>query len=146
MIHDFFAVTRTSVYRVTDQKDENHTPIVEKIALRGTSAVSVGERLKDGGLVGITRWGGIILYDEDHYSKSRKRPLRPEEVNIVFWGGHTSPVVALFLKEDEAMNCFNSENLQDRDQRWREQTEEVLTAIGDSHPVFILSRMDPLSF
>ena len=146
-LEEFFAVTKTSVYRVSSQKDEKGFPVVEKIALRGESAVPVGGRLHNGHLVGIMKTE-INLYYEDYspFSGRREQPQRPEEVNIHYWGGHTSPIVALFLNKEEAMSCFNSENQKNCDPRWRKQTEETLGAIGDNHPVFIPSISHSISY
>src|SRR3990172_1352693 len=108
---EFFAVTTTSVYWITDQREGNGAPIVEKIILRGESRISVGQRLANGSYVGITP-SGIILYDEDHPRGSDRPRQKPEEVNIAFHGGRTSPIIALFLNKDRAMVCFNSEGLE----------------------------------
>jgi len=131
---EFFAVTMTSVYRITDQKDKDGIPIVEKIALRGKSKIPIGGRLKHGSLVGISR-DRICLY----HGKSSQR-LRLEEVTNYNWGGTTSPIAALFLAKEEARNCFSTLDLKCCDPRWRKQTEEVITAIGDNNPVLVLSK------
>lgn len=142
---EFFAVTTTSVYRVSDEKDEDGIPIVEKIALKGQSKILVGGRLKNGYLVGISR-DRICLYQDEEMSpyasinKEHPRPL--EEVNTFFWGGTTSPIIALFFKKDEALKCLNSPDLKYCDPRWKEQTKEVLATIGNNHPVFILSKKE----
>jgi len=139
----FFAVTKTSVYRVESEKDENRDPIVEKIALRGVSRLSVGGRLHNGDFVGIMK-AGLVLYIEDHPKSGRIQ--KPEEVNTAFWGGHTSAIVGLFLEKDDAMNCNHTPFLQICDPRWRKETEKTLRAIGENHPVFILSLWDPISY
>ncbi len=136
---EFYAVTKTSVYSVTDKRDENGWPIVEKIALRKESFIPIGGRLENGRLVGVTSIG-ILLYDEDHPRPGRRQ--LPEMVNIAFYGGKTSPIIALFLEKDEAMACSNSENLEISDLRWRGQTEEVLNMIGNDHEVFVISIFD----
>jgi hypothetical protein len=135
-VHEFFAVTETSVYRVADEKDANGIPIVEKIVLREKSKIPVGGRLRNGNLVGIMK-ERIVLYFRDHRPDGNE-VLRPEEANE--WGGGTSPIIALFLNKEEAMNCSNSVDLKPWDQRWKKQTRETLTAIGDNHPVFMLSK------
>jgi hypothetical protein len=135
MLHGFFAVTETSVYKVTDAKDEKGTPIVEKIALKGKSKILVGGRLHDGTKV-IVANSGISLYSDSG---------APEYDNIVYRGSKTSSVVALSLRETEARECFETPGSKERcDPRWRGQTNEVLDAIGDQHPVFVTSR-DPSS-
>ena len=132
-------LTITSVYLVTDQKDEKNIPIVEKIALKGESRISVGQRLAGGSYAGIAP-DGIILYDEDHPREPRQKP---EEVNIAFYGGRTSPIVALFLNKDRAMACFNSADLKPSDPRWEDETREVLNSIGDNNPVLTVSYWSP---
>lgn len=136
----FFAVTLTSVYRVSDKRDKNNWPIVEKIASRKASALSVGQKLTGGKLVGV-RSNGIILYDEDHPRIGRIQ--RPEEVNTRFHGGHTSPIVALFFDEKEALACLRSDGLDRCDRRWEAKTEKVLHTIGKDHAVFVVSHFVP---
>jgi len=140
---EIFAVTKTSVYSVSDKKDELGIPIIRKISLRGKSKVAVGARLGGGYLVGITR-ECIMLYNEDHPKPNSIQP--PEIVNTAFHGGRTSPIVALFFDRKQAMGCFASENLQECDPRWRNQTEEVLKDIGDNHNMFIVSKWPPWAF
>ena len=146
MIHEFFAVTKTSVYRVSDERGENNWPIVEKIALRGESKTSVGCRLRNGCLVGIMggKLSGIYLYDQDHPRHGSVQP--PEMVNNGFFGGRASHLVALFLEKEAAIKCSDSKDPQPLDPRWREQTNEVLNAIGNDHPVFIISRSTDFAF
>ncbi len=141
----FFAVTTTSVYSVTDKKDDQGYPIVQKTAIKKgkNSKISIGGRLKNGCLVGIQA-DGIILYNEEHPRPGCRQ--KPEEVNISFWGGGTSPVIALFLKEDEARACLDSKDLKRCDPRWEVQTKEVLSLIKDDHPVFVISHDSPITF
>ncbi|HDZ54643.1 MAG TPA: hypothetical protein ENI19_03185 [Candidatus Nealsonbacteria bacterium] len=139
---EFFAVTTTSVYLVKDEKDEEGIPIIEKIVLRGESKISVGQRLKNGRYVGITPCG-IILYDEDHPRGIERSPQKPEEVNIAFYGGKTTPIIALFLSKDKATTCLDSEDLEPSDSRWENETREVLNSIGNNHPVLIISYWSP---
>jgi hypothetical protein len=136
IIHEFFAVTKTSVYIVNDKKDENGIPTVEKIALREKSKIPVGGRLRNGNLVGIMK-ERIVLYYENCPGRG-ERLQRPEDANE--WGGGTSPIIALFLNKEEAMNCSNSADLKAWDPRWEKQTKEILNSIGDNHPVFVLFR------
>ncbi len=143
-LQEFFAVTVSShsrsVYRV-NCGPPGHKPVVTKIALRGESGITIGRCLAGGSLVGITK-AGLQLYDHgaDFLGQERTRRERAEEVNEFFHGGHTSPVVALFLTRAGADDCFLTEDLMPSDLRWRQETEEVLKAIGDEHPVFIPSQ------
>ncbi len=88
--------------------------------------------MNNGQSVGITR-DGILLYDAKLIGDM---PQLPESVNTMFWSGKTTSVVALFLDEKEAMSCFDSVNLRVCDQRWKEQTMQVMETIGNRHPVF----------
>ncbi len=147
LLREFFAVTVSgSLYRIIYSSGET---TVEKIAIRNgaKSKVPVGDRLKIGTFdhtgsndyVGIASYG-IFLYYGFHRA-DQKRPL-PEFVNTSYWGGKTSAVVGLFIRENDARACINAENLQMLDLRWASQTEEVYIAIGASHPKFVLSVMD----
>jgi len=134
-IHEFFAVTQTSVYVVKD-KIENGCPIVEKIAANRESCIPVGGRLRNGSCVGIMLKTGIILYNPS------KKSREPESVNISHWGGHTSPIIALFLEKEKAINCLNSENTITCDLKWKKETIETLEKIGNNHPVFVPSVLE----
>jgi len=142
-LHEFFVVTMTSVYRVSDIKDAKGVPTVEKIARRRPSALEVGSRLKNGSLIGVTR-RGIFLYSDDLPYRGRPggRPARPEEVPALFWGDHSSPVVGLFLNEADARGCLDWGPGTAFDPVWWSHTMAVVKAIGDDHPTFILSK-DP---
>jgi len=141
---EFFAVTTTSVYLVSDQRGDQGFPIIEKIAQMQPSSVAVGQRFKNGRLVGIGRYG-IVLYDEDHPNSNGQPRQCADEVNLAFWGGHTSSVIALFLRKEEAMECSSCEALQNCDKRWQSQTEETLKAL-DGNGMFVLSRLESISF
>lgn len=131
-IHEFYAVTRTSVYRVTDEIQDNF-PLVEKIALKGESGLKVGSRLRNGRYVGVMKYA-ICLYD-----LSPSRGMQPPDmVSTRSWGGTTTPITALFLDRDEALLCLEISDRMDWDQRWQRQTREVIGAIGSKHPVFVL--------
>jgi hypothetical protein len=114
---------------------------MEKIALRDYSVITKVRSMSGRSLVGITK-DGIQLYDPsaDLSGQERIRRERAEEVNELFHGGHTSPVVALFLTQADADDCYLTEDLMPSDLRWRKETEEVLEAIGDEHPVFVPSK------
>jgi len=131
-IHEFFAITKgtnaQSMYRVLDQKDEKGMPIVEKIALEGSSGIPLGGKLKGGTHLLISRLG-----------------IFPSSKNNATGGG-TTPIVALFLRKDEAMECFKMLDFHWLDLRWRKKTEEVLEMIGNNHPVFILSDSNPIVY
>lgn len=147
LLKKFFAVTVSdhsrSVYRVTYNPMDRKLEVV-KVALSGESGVPVGGRLNEKDLVGISRNGLQLYTDElshfldDHEVLSLRRYA--EEVNAFHHGGHTSPIVALFFTLEVADDCFTEEDLMPADLRWRKETEKVLNAIGDRHPVFVPSK------
>lgn len=137
VIRQFFAVTafgRTkSVYRVTGKVSRNQRPCLEKIALSGTSRAPVGVKLSDGTMIAICNQ--LIMYvPEGGGLTSFERKI--EMVNMRYWGFRTSPIVALFEKEEGARSCFRKRKLVPRDPRWLDETKVVLDHIGDDHPVF----------
>ena len=140
-IHKFFAVTQsattqTSVYVIKDEKNKNNCPIVERVAVKGKDFAAIDKKLAGGSHIGIMLKTGIFLFP------SSKRHREPEFINIRQRGKKTPPIVALFLKRDEAMKCFNSNSLQECDQRWKKETLETFNKIGDDHPIFIPSIME----
>lgn len=144
-LDEFFALTLNSltrgvsVWRVSSKKERN-IPIVEKIAIIGQSPIPVGGKLSGGSFAGVMK-SCILLYNTPNQKRQR-----PEEVNSAYWGGNTSPIAALFIKKDDAMVCLHSKGLKHCDPRWRKETEETLSKIGDNHPVFVLSISDPIRY
>lgn len=131
MIHEFYAVTETSVYLVKDEMEDG-APIVEKIALNKRSAVEVGGRLKSGSKVGITKQ--IFLY----FPEEDGEIMDPDEVKFYDWGGNTSSLRALFTDRHMALSCHEEPDKKKLDPRWREETMAVLEAVGPDHPTFKL--------
>lgn len=141
-IEEFFAVTQTSVYKI-QAKGKDGCPLVVKIALHGDSVIPVGHELKNTDMVSVGK--NIIGYIPEKYGLTN--PLTGSErniskVNISFWGGQTSLVIALFENETDAMECFAESDLKPCDPRWIEQTQQVLEAIGDAHSVFFVPHDD----
>ncbi len=143
-LREFFAVTITSVYHVACTIDGDGIPrgepTVEKIALHGESSVLPGERLRGGRFLGVRR-DGLRMYN-DHYAGERGDPEPSEHINTLYHGGGTTPIVALFLKHNEAMICLAEIMLNgacELDSRWERQTLAVLLSIDERHPVFIVS-------
>lgn len=133
-LHEFFAVTVTSIYRVSDEKDSEGTPIVQKVRMRFQSIVGTGKRLMGGSLVGI-RAVGLLLYSD---GKENTPHAKPEDIAPVLQGSKSSPLVGLFRTLAEAETCIREENTKVFDSRWQKQTADVLRAIGTNHPVFVV--------
>lgn len=137
MLSEFYAVTQTSVYHVTEKGDNGIHPAATKIALMGNSPLPIGSKLEGGTLIAICRYllafvpegGGMTSYQRE-----------PGQVNTRWWGYNSSDIVALFKTRDDAMRCAEHPNLQKTDSRWIDSTVEVLLKIGYDHPSFVISR------
>ncbi len=142
VLHEFYAVTKTSLYLVTDVKDPDGIPLVAKRLQDGSSRLECGQRLEGGSLVAVTRRGLIM------FNSHPKAGRRIEQINSNYWGGGTTGIVALFLREFEATYCFNNADFPriSSDPSWSEYTRAVLDAIGNDHPVFVLSQSDNFKF
>jgi hypothetical protein len=124
-LKEFFAVTTTSLYRVVAFGKDNY-PYAEKLALHGNSKVLVGSILKGDPMLAVAK--NLQFF----YPHRNARDVA--FVNNAYWGAGTSLIVALFLNEKEARDCFEGSNLLPCDERWIKQTKEVLEKIGDNHP------------
>jgi hypothetical protein len=134
MRNEFFAVTKTSVYHAAHE-ERNVFPRVEKIALKGESVFPVGYMLSGGTMLAICK--DLIMYvPEGGGLMNTTFERRIEYVNTYFWGDKTSSIIALFKTKEEAIRCFNKDNLIPCDPRWLKETREVLGEIGENHPRF----------
>lgn len=130
MITEFYAVTAyltdpdkrgVSLYRIV--QDEGDRVTVQKIGLKGESSIKVSDYIENGFCLGIMIKGGLQRYD-----KTGSR--RVDEVNIVYWGGGTSPIIGLFENQEDATTCFESDDLKHWDERFVGPSEKVLLEIG----------------
>jgi hypothetical protein len=129
----FYAVTSPpALWSVSTELNKHLWPTVTKIAESKSrpheaGSVPVGDYLRGGHQVDIAP-RGIALFDEDGH------------------GNATSPLIALFVDEAKAQECYvicliaESDPLL-LDARWIEYTKEVLREIsfGNPHPVFRVS-------
>lgn len=132
VLRKFFAVTiNGSIYHVSDHMIDGQ-PMVKKIAGDKVRSpyIIIGGLLQNGHLIGITG-KGICMFDP-HPKSGRKI----DQISTQYWGGNTSPIVALFLTRAGARLCWTTSGLTTFDERFIEQTRDVLGAIGDEHPVF----------
>ncbi|MDO8510087.1 MAG: hypothetical protein Q7S15_00490 [bacterium] len=127
--HELYAVTRTSLYRLGS---ESGTSVLEKRAMRENtlSRVEVGGKMA-GSFIALTK-RGIILTHSRVLVDSSGNPLFEE------CGDRTSPIVALFFKEEYAKICLEQADLTPFDSRWREQTKKVLQSIDPAHPFIFI--------
>lgn len=138
MVHRFYAVTLTSIYRVNDRRNKDDpSPVAKKIALKGESEISVGEELQNGSMIAITTQLQAYI-PEGGGMASFQRKI--EMVNTRWWGGHSSDIVALFTTKKKAVDCFAQSDLEACDTRWIEDTKKVVKKIGENHPSFEVCR------
>jgi hypothetical protein len=125
------------VYRVS--VSEKGVGIAEKID--PTNPTKVLGYLDGGPLVGVGV-DGIVMYGDEQNPLSQpneapgRRPRRSDEVNSAFHQGHTTNILGLFLVQEEAVGFSLGQNSRGQ----LEVTKETLHAIGDHHPIFIISQ------
>lgn len=147
VLQEFFAVTKSgSLYHIRNERLSDGTPMVEKVALCGESKIQQGGFLKgphgDGSRIGITHWEGLDIYWPRNDVDDTLQPPSKTTQGAGRFGGHTTPIVALFLKQDEAEKCLACyPRFGEWDLRWESKTRAVLKAIGKHHPMFTY---DPL--
>ena len=132
----FFAVTRTSVYRAVIDGEEN-VPYLEKIAKRigDASKVPVGNKIDNGTMLSVGKQLWLFVPEGSGFISPTSTIQREiASVNTNYWGGHTSSVVALCLKEKDARICLEKEYFGRQSQRFAKHTITVLRAIGENHP------------
>ena len=142
MLREFFAVTRTSVYHVMAGK-----PAAEKIAMKRESSVVIGDTLQNGTMIAIcTLLISYIPEGKDPHVRGDESVFQREieKVDPIYWGGHSSAIVALFKTKDGALACFKIENLRMCDSRFEDETLAVCKAIGDEHPDFYVCKFPGL--
>jgi len=98
---EFYAVTTTSLYRVSDGKGKDGSPIIERIKVRKSSFLPVGCRLAGGNLIGIARTR-IILYERDYLKIATKSRQTSEDAGPNNWRDQTAPIIGLFFRIQEA--------------------------------------------
>lgn len=127
----FFVVTETSLYRVEWEPEQR--PVITKVAMDPghISRIPVGECMHIGDFVSL-RGNGLITYLCD-----QRQPL--ETVIRGRCVDNTSGIVGLFFDEDDARRCLHEAGIQRLDPRFRDPTKEVLAAISDDHPIFVIS-------
>lgn len=138
MLRTFFAVTAsspsTSVYQV-DTNVPHFTPVLFKVAGNGESGVQPGQSLPSNDRRRLAIADTLIFFDPNPGFQTGQ-PTTELDIPRCIRGGHTSGIVALFLDEEEAHNCFDGDDLQPYDERWMSETQKVLDAIGTDHPTF----------
>lgn len=138
MLQEFFAVTETSVYHAVAM-GENGYPSATKIALKGESEIPIGEELKHGTMIAVC--DRLIAYIPEGGGYYGSIQPKIEMVNTRYWGGHSSPIVALFMAKEEALECLRVDGLQPSDSRWKAQkTLQVVQAIDEDNSAFYVCR------
>ncbi len=130
MLHQFYAVTSTSVYFVKDRRSKDDPrPFARKIALRGESEIAVGEELQCGTMIAIGKHLRTFTPKGGGRGKIEYTSTRDH-------GGHSSFIVALFTAKKKAISCLAHSGLQLCDPRWIEETRKIISRIGEDHPSF----------
>ena len=142
----FYAVTLTSVYqaRIGTDNPKEEVPALIKIAKKGSGKIDIGMVVSNGTMVAICKHLQMFIPEgSGRLSPSSTIEREVVRVNTHYWGGHTTQIVALFLKEMDALECSCELNLQPCDPRWMKDTIATLKAIGDDHPYCSISAAIP---
>ncbi len=145
---EFFAVTRTSLYKI-HRCTATDLVSVTKLAIRtgADSPCKVGIKLSRAKYLAITWKYGIFFYyfskvpDSILLGHESDARLLAEDVDRVFWRPGTSKLVGLFLRRPEANECLAACSMNIRDIRWKPCTKEVLRVLKDD-PIMRVSHPD----
>lgn len=136
MIKEFWVVTvNGGLYHVYFVGDSPVAKKVDQVSyLR--SEVPVGEVLKGGYYIGITKTLGLVKYRAEFRRNFRSTAFA---TNTSYWGAGTSAIVGLFTKEEEARACFaGNPPIGQWDWRYQSRTIETLVFIGRDHPSIVI--------
>ena len=129
----FYVLTLSgSVYEVTQESEE--IPRVTKIAERSSenSRMAIGSNLEGGSHLGITEWGIVRYYPENHTPPKGWRVMPAGFCNICYWAGKTTSPIAFFGDRSRALRAMRNLGAEREvlDHKFACQTTEVLRAIG----------------
>ena len=135
-LKEFFAVTLSSVYCVSSERNEDGGPTIQKINGSTTGAVKIGELLPAGehDTVIVTRSGKDFQHNKLHVC--HPDVILPKYQICLDVSARTSLIVGLFLDRDDALDCFEVDEKQVYDECWNEDTATTEMAIGFNHPDF----------
>ncbi len=137
----FFAVSVTASVFEADIKSRK--PAIIKIAQHGELTKengwtwNIGEKRQLFRMLAIARW--LQIYDDTSDGTKFDRRAVENVWNGAFWGAHTDDIVALFMGQEDAIECARCEDLKFSDPRWKANTIEVLRAVGENHPRCIIT-------
>lgn len=135
MVESFWVTTVTgSLYSVYL---DNNKPVIQKTdQLCGTTShVPIGTIIPDGSHVAITKNRGVMKYIPEI---SRGNRCSAWATNTTYHGGGTSPIVGLFLEEEDARKGYGGVTTLAWDWRYQLKSLETLQAIGIDHPYFVV--------
>lgn len=141
----FYAVTLTSVYEIIVNEDNSLT--ASKVAVKEESRRDIGSILAAGTETKIAiLQRGLQAYPAKYENLDDVPPTERKRLR-----NHTSTLVGLFLREDEAIKCHNENHIQTEigfccDIQWVQQTEDVLREIAHYPQFFTLSYRSVIRF
>ncbi|MBI4155761.1 MAG: hypothetical protein HY507_00835 [Candidatus Zambryskibacteria bacterium] len=138
MLNEFYAVTMHSIWYVRAREENGNRLLVVKIAAHKECKKPAGARLQGGDMLSIGKKLMMYIPEGGGFHGSVERNIY--RVSTLYWGGSTSPVVALFKDRQLVFECFDATDAVPCDPRWTTQTKEVLSAIGEDHPDFEICR------
>ena len=138
-LREFFVVTKSSVYRVSNERNEAGGPTIQKI-----DDNSVDGTVKVGGLLPAGENETVIITrSKSDFRRNRLHVCHPDVAlpkNRIYLdiSTRTSPIVGLFLNREDALKCSEVEGKGVYDSRWEEDTLTAELVIGHYFEEFYL--------
>lgn len=142
----FFAVTTTALYKVVIDKRLSNPEIV-KMEFKGKGKSKEGYRINKHRMVAVCK--RLITFNplgSNFVSQKRFEEKQISNIHTLQWGEQTSEIIALFLEEKDARTCYNLVIVKQKNDidKWRQDTIEVLRAIGENHPHCSIEVLSPI--
>ena len=145
----FFLLATDGIWLISTNRWKSILPIVERIEHPPQVAYSIGieSRLRGlGNTIGLDTLGAQLCM-QSRYSTGKTVTLKTlEESSSEDKGPRTGKMIACFLTLEDAQKALKKMKITDPLQRWQNETVEVLKAIGENHPVFIVTREGKFQF
>ncbi len=112
---------RISLFEI--QNNANGSVDVKRIAIIPERDFRLNDFLITGSCLAIRFKKGIHQFDRTNFQ-------RIDDVNPLYHGARSAPIVGLFESEEQARGCFNSSDLKHWDSRFIDESERVILKIG----------------
>ncbi len=138
MLNRFFAVTATSLYLVQGHQPNRST--AQKVVMREPSRTPQGSMLGSNHYAMIGIGFSLVAYTPEQYPSAHSMTREQRDYMQVaeeFKGPHSSPIVALFVWEVDAIKCLACESRKSPDSRWLDSTRHVIAEIEKNDAFYV---------